>query len=52
MIIVIIIVLSSVIEIIHVDEFIDELLRDERSCDIILPRIQVSCCYSYDFMQT
>ena len=23
------------------DEFIDELLREERSCDIILPRIQV-----------
>jgi hypothetical protein len=24
------------------DEFIDELLREERVCDIILPRIQVS----------
>ena len=36
-------VLSSlVVEVIHVDEFIDELLRDERSCDVILPRIQVS----------
>jgi len=23
------------------DEYIDELLRDERACDIILPRIQV-----------
>ena len=23
------------------DEFIDELLREERACDIILPRIQV-----------
>jgi len=33
------------IEIIHVDEFIDELLRNERSCDIILPRIQVSNWY-------
>lgn len=27
-------------EVVHMDEFIDELLRDERSCDIILPRIQ------------
>lgn len=26
--------------IIHMDEFIDQLLKDERSCDIILPRIQ------------
>ena len=24
------------------DEFIDELLREERACDVILPRIQVS----------
>jgi len=23
------------------DEYIDELLREERACDIILPRIQV-----------
>ncbi|KAH0948648.1 hypothetical protein HN011_001592 [Eciton burchellii] len=27
-------------ELIHMDEFIDNLLRDERSCDVILPRIQ------------
>lgn len=27
-------------ELVHMDEFIDSLLRDERSCDIILPRIQ------------
>lgn len=27
-------------EIIHMDEYIDELLREERLCDIILPRIQ------------
>lgn len=27
-------------EIVHMDEFIDELLREERVCDIILPRIQ------------
>ncbi|RZF44796.1 hypothetical protein LSTR_LSTR015833 [Laodelphax striatellus] len=27
-------------ELVHVDEFIDELLREERMCDIILPRIQ------------
>lgn len=25
----------------YVDEFVDELLREERSCDIILPRMQV-----------
>lgn len=25
----------------HVDEFIDQLLHDERVCDIILPRLQV-----------
>ena len=29
-------------ELLHMDEFIDELLRDERACDIILPRIQAS----------
>jgi hypothetical protein len=23
------------------DEFIDELLREERACDVILPRMQV-----------
>uniref|UniRef100_A0A182JRG1 Pre-mRNA-splicing factor 38 n=1 Tax=Anopheles christyi TaxID=43041 RepID=A0A182JRG1_9DIPT len=27
-------------ELMHMDEFIDELLREERVCDIILPRIQ------------
>lgn len=27
-------------EIVHMDEFIDELLRNDRVCDIILPRIQ------------
>jgi len=26
-------------EIVHVDEFIDELLTQDRVCDIILPRI-------------
>lgn len=31
---------DGVFAITHVDEFIDELLRDERSCDVILPRIQ------------
>lgn len=31
---------------IHMDEFIDSLLRDERSCDIILPRIQVRELYN------
>ena len=24
----------------HVDEFVDELLRDDRVCDVILPRVQ------------
>lgn len=28
-------------ELMHVDEFIDELLHSERVCDIILPRLQV-----------
>lgn len=27
-------------EIVHMDQFIDELLREERVCDVILPRIQ------------
>lgn len=27
-------------ELIHMDEFIDDLLREERCCDVILPRIQ------------
>lgn len=31
---------SGQYELIHMDEFIDELLREERSCDVILPRIQ------------
>ena len=31
---------DGVFTITHVDEFIDELLREERSCDVILPRIQ------------
>jgi len=28
-------------ELMHVDEFIDDLLHAERICDIILPRLQV-----------
>ena len=28
-------------ELSHMDEFIDELLREERACDVMLPRIQV-----------
>lgn len=31
----------SEFELLHVDEFIDELLHSERVCDIILPRLQV-----------
>lgn len=27
-------------ELVHVDEFIDELLREDRICDVILPRLQ------------
>ncbi|CAJ0937817.1 unnamed protein product [Ranitomeya imitator] len=29
-------------ELMHVDEFIDELLHSERLCDVILPRLQLS----------
>ena len=29
-------------ELSHMDEFIDELLREDRACDVILPRIQVT----------
>ena len=29
------------------DEFIDELLREDRACDVILPRIQVRRDHSY-----
>ena len=32
---------SIEMELSHMDEFIDELLREERACDVILPRIQV-----------
>ncbi|XP_031561151.1 pre-mRNA-splicing factor 38A-like [Actinia tenebrosa] len=31
---------NGVMEIVHMDEFIDNLLREERECDVILPRIQ------------
>ncbi|CAB4019910.1 Pre-mRNA-splicing factor 38A [Paramuricea clavata] len=31
----------EVFELTHIDEFIDELLREDRVCDVILPRIQV-----------
>ncbi|XP_071560658.1 pre-mRNA-splicing factor 38-like [Temnothorax nylanderi] len=31
---------QGVFELIYMDEFIDTLLREERSCDVILPRIQ------------
>ena len=31
----------SEFELMHVDEFIDQLLHSERICDIILPRLQV-----------
>ncbi|NWV14553.1 PR38A factor, partial [Ptilonorhynchus violaceus] len=30
-------------ELMHVDEFIDELLHEERVCDVILPRLQKRC---------
>ena len=32
----------SELELVHVDEFVDELLHDDRVCDVILPRIQVN----------
>ena len=32
---------SGEFELTHVDEFVDMLLREERVCDVILPRIQV-----------
>ncbi len=28
------------LELLHMDEFVDELLHQDRSCDVILPRIQ------------
>ncbi|XP_026473648.1 pre-mRNA-splicing factor 38 [Ctenocephalides felis] len=31
---------QSAFELVHMDEFIDELLHEERICDVILPRIQ------------
>jgi pre-mRNA-splicing factor 38A len=31
---------QATFEIVHMDEFIDELLREERVCDVILPRVQ------------
>lgn len=31
---------QGIFELIHMDEFIDHLLREERCCDVILPRIQ------------
>jgi len=34
-------------ELFHMDEFIDELLREDRACDVILPRIQVRGDHSY-----
>ena len=30
----------------HVDEFVDELLQNDRVCDVILPRLQVYTSYS------
>ncbi len=47
-------------ELSHMDEFIDLLLREERACDVILPRIQViytsicsdRCQFHQHFMST
>ena len=33
---------ESAFEVVHMDEFIDQLLHEERCVDIILPRIQVN----------
>ena len=30
-----------VMELLHMDEYVDQLLTQERVCDVILPRIQV-----------
>lgn len=39
-------------ELMHVDEFIDELLHAERVCDIILPRLQVHLYHIYLYLLT
>ena len=33
-------------ELIHMDEFIDELLHSDRCCDVIMPRIQAMYMYA------
>ena len=40
-ILLIILFVCKEMELSHMDEFIDELLREDRACDVILPRIQV-----------
>ena len=42
---------SGELKLSHVDEFVDQLLHEDRSCDIILPRIQV-CPYLPVFQST
>ena len=42
---------SIEMELSHMDEFIDELLREERACDVILPRIQVICNIAENIIQ-
>ena len=32
-------------EVIFMDDYIDQLLREERFCDVILPRLQVLYCF-------
>lgn len=38
-------------EVIFMDDFIDELLREERVCDVILPRLQVSFVLAKNFQR-
>ena len=40
---------SGEFEMTHVDEFVDNLLHNERMCDIILPRIQVHINVELEF---
>ncbi len=47
------------LELLHIDEFVDELLNQDRVCDVILPRIQKRCdfcvfasiCYNKGMIQ-
>lgn len=38
---------SGAFEIVYMDDFVDELLSEDRVCDVILPRLQVSIYIIY-----